>query len=191
MDINQRIARRIGELRIEKGLSVEDLANRSGVSRAMVYRIEGGDSSPTATVLSKLAIGLGVLLPELFGPARLAEPRLRRRDPVSSRRAQPVWKDTESGYERRTLTPSTANQSMQLSEIRFPPGARVTFENAFGMKAPLQQIWLLEGNLELRIGGEETFLKPGDCIAMKLDRPTTFSNPGGKTARYLVAAIVT
>ena len=189
MDINERLARRLVQLRQDLGLSIEDLANRSGVSRAMISKIERAESSPTATVLNKLSIGLGTLLPNLFGPESYAEPRLQQRDPVVSRKAQPEWSDPDSGYRRRTLTPATAGQPLQLSEIHFPPGARVTFENAFGDAKVLQQIWMLDGSLELRLGKELSQLKSGDCIAMTLDRPITFHNPGKKDARYLVAIL--
>lgn len=189
MDVNERLARRLGELRFERGLTIEDLAARSGVSRAMISRIERAESSPTATVLNKLAIGLGVLLPELFTPASHAEPRLHQRHPVVSRKGQPEWKDPETGYTRRTLTPPTAGQPLQLSEIHFPGGARVTFENAFGAHAVHQQIWMLDGNLDIHLDRETSHLKAGDCMAMKLDSPITFHNPGTRTARYLVAIL--
>lgn len=189
MDINHRLGHRLFKLRTERGMSLEDLAGRSGVSRAMISRVERADSSPTATVLNKLAIGLGVMLPELFGEQSHADARLQRRDPVSSRRGQPEWKDPETGYRRRTLTPPTAGQRLQLSEIRFPAGQRVTFENAFGALLVQQQIWMIEGQLELGLGGETTRLAAGDCMAMTLDRPITFHNPGEREARYLVALL--
>jgi transcriptional regulator with XRE-family HTH domain len=187
MDINERIAKRIVQLRDERGITTEELAERSGVSRAMIYRIERGESSPTATVLNKLSIGLGVLLPTLLGPSSYQEPRLQQRNPVASRRAQAEWKDPQTGYRRRTLTPATANQPMQLSEIRFPAGARITFENAFGATLVQQQIWMLDGRMELRLGDELSHLNAGDCMAMTLDGPITFHNSGKKEARYLVA----
>jgi transcriptional regulator with XRE-family HTH domain len=187
MDINERLARRLSQLREEYGLSIEELADRSGVSRATISKIERAESSPTATVLNKLAIGLGVLLPSLFGPIGYAEPRLQQRDPVVSRKGQAEWRDPDTGYSRRTLTPSTAGQMMQLSEIRFPAGARVTFENAFGGATVQQQIWMLDGQMELRLGNDLAALRAGDCMAMTLDRPITFHNPGSKDARYLVA----
>jgi transcriptional regulator with XRE-family HTH domain len=187
MDINQRIGRRLSQLREERGLSAEELANRSGVSRAMIYRIEAGRSSPTAVVLNKLATGLGVLLPTLLGPGDHREPRLDLRHPVASRRAQPTWQDPATGYSRRTLTPATADAPLQLSEIRFPAGARVTFENAFGEAKVHQQVWMLDGQMQVRLGGETAHLRGGDCMAMTLEAPITFHNPGAREARYLVA----
>jgi transcriptional regulator with XRE-family HTH domain len=186
-DINERIARRLFQLRDERGITPEELADRSGVSRAMIYRIEAAQTSPTAVVLNKLATGLGVLLPTLLGPGDYKEPRLNLRHPVTSRRAQLTWQDPDTGYSRRTLTPATADTPLQLSEIHFPAGARVTFENAFGEAKVHQQIWVLEGQMNVRLGDEIAHLKGGDCMAMTLDAPITFHNPGTKDARYLVA----
>lgn len=187
LDISERIARQLFQLRDERGISVEDLADRSGVSRAMIYRIEAGQTSPTAVVLNKLATGLGVLLPTLLGPGDYREPRLNLRHPVVSRKAQATWQDPDTGYDRRTLTPATAESPMQLSEIHFPAGARVTFENAFGEAKVHQQVWMLDGQMDVRLGDEIAHLRSGDCMAMTLDSPITFHNPGSKEARYLVA----
>lgn len=187
LDINERIGRQLYQLRDERGISPDELADRSGVSRAMIYRIESGQASPTAVMLNKLATGLGVLLPTLLGPGDYREPRLNLRHPVASRKAQSTWEDPDSGYSRRTLTPSTADAPLQLSEIHFPAGARVTFENAFGEAKVHQQIWMLEGQMDIRLGEEIAHLKSGDCMAMTLEAPITFHNPGAKDARYLVA----
>jgi transcriptional regulator with XRE-family HTH domain len=153
----------------------------------MIYRIESGAASPTAVVLNKLATGLGVLLPSLLGPGDYREPRLNLRHPVASRKAQATWQDPDTGYSRRTLTPSTAQTPQQLSEIHFPAGARVTFENAPGDARVQQQIWMLDGQMDIRLGDEIAHLKSGDCMAMTLDSPITFHNPGTRDARYLVA----
>lgn len=186
-DITERIALRLCQLREERGITADELADRSGVSRSMIYRIESGQASPTAVVLNKLATGLGVLLPTLLGPGDYREPRLNLRHPVVSRKAQATWVDPDTGYSRRTLTPTTADARMQLSEIHFPAGARVTFENAFGEVTVHQQIWLLEGQMDIRLGDEIAHLRSGDCMAMTLDSPITFHNPGAKDSRYLVA----
>ncbi|MFP2912287.1 helix-turn-helix domain-containing protein, partial [Pyxidicoccus sp. 3LFB2] len=69
MDINARLARRIRELRDARGLSLEALAERSGVSRSNISLIERGQSSPTAVVLDKLSAGLGVTVASLFEEA--------------------------------------------------------------------------------------------------------------------------
>lgn len=184
-DFDTRLGRRLFALRTERGLSIEALAENSGVSRAMISRIERGESSPTAVVLNKLSIGLGMLLPALFD--RNSYRQKPAGYPLCARREQAEWRDPASGYIRRTLTPSGAAQPFQLSEIRFPSGGRVTFENAFGHRRVWQQIWMLEGEMHLRLGATSARLVAGDCMAMTLDAPISFHNPGSKVARYLVA----
>ena len=74
-DLNARIAERVRELRATRGLSLDALASKSGVSRSMISLIERGESSPTAVVLEKLAAGLGVMLASLFdAPAAASQP---------------------------------------------------------------------------------------------------------------------
>src|SRR5436190_15302044 len=86
-DLNQRIAGRVRELRAARGLSLDALASKSGVSRSMISLIERGESSPTAVVLEKLAAGLAVTLPSLFdAPAAAA---LAPEGPVARRDDQP------------------------------------------------------------------------------------------------------
>ncbi len=66
-DVDQRIARRVAELRSESGFTLDELAGRSGVSRAMISKIERMQVSPTAVVLNKLAIGLGCVVARAAG----------------------------------------------------------------------------------------------------------------------------
>jgi transcriptional regulator with XRE-family HTH domain len=187
-DFNLRVARRVRELRDERGLSIESLAQRSGVSRAMISRIERGESSPTAVLLNKLSIGLGVLLPALFG--RSSYRATGKPNPVSTRGEQAEWRDPTTGYLRRTLTPRGATQQqlqLQLHEVRLPAGAHVTFEDAPSPSRIRRQIWLLTGTIRVQLGSDTHHLRVGDCMAMQLDAPITIHNPGRTAARYLLA----
>ena len=122
MEINDRIALRVRQIRTERELSLEGLSESSGVSRSMISLIERGESSPTAVVLEKLAAGLGVPLASLFdapGPPA---------DPVSRRKDQLEWRDPASGYVRRNVSPSGFPSPLQIVEVIFPAGARVAYE---------------------------------------------------------------
>lgn len=184
-DVTTRLSARLRALRQDQRLTIEALAERSGVSRATISKIERAECSPTAVVLNKLSTGLGVLLPALFSDASGPEPR--RQDPVARREEQPVWLDPETGYSRRTLTPASGPGWLQLSEIEFPVKARVTFSNAYGEQNVHQQIWMLDGELQVSLGRLRRRLAAGDCMTMTLDQPITFHNPGKRRARYLVA----
>lgn len=180
LDINLLIARRIRELREAAGLSLAALAELSGVSRSTISLIERGESSPTATVLDRLSAALGITLASLFDqPAETPSPVSRSADQVT-------WTDPVSGYLRRTLSPA-ANAALQLVDVHFPAGQRVAYDTATRERDVHQQVWLIDGAMEITVGAEHWTLAAGDCLAMRLDRPITFHNPLDRTARYLVA----
>ncbi|SAK68496.1 DNA-binding protein [Caballeronia glebae] len=182
-DINERIAGRVRELRAARGYTLDTLAARCGVSRSMISMIERGAASPTAVVLDKLAAGLGVSLASLFG----GEPEGAPAQPLARRGQQLKWRDPESGYTRRNLSPACWPSPFQLVEVVFPAGARVAYETG-GRESNLHQhVWVMRGRIDIVIGDELHALQQGDCLAMRLDRPLIFSNPASKAARYILA----
>jgi transcriptional regulator with XRE-family HTH domain len=181
--LNERIARRLRDLRAAHAWSLETLGERSGVSRSMISLIERGESSPTAVVLERLATALGVPLASLFdAPQPLPEPVLRRPD-------QRTWRDPQSGYERRNLSPPGLASPIQLVEVSFPPGARVAYDTGPRDRRIDQQVWMLDGTMEITSGESRHRLGAGDCLAMVVDGPVSFRNPGRRAARYLVALV--
>jgi transcriptional regulator with XRE-family HTH domain len=182
--LNERIADRVRELRAARGLSLEALAAKSGVSRSMISLIERGEASPTAVVLEKLAAGLGVMLASLFDAPGGASGSPA--SPVARRDDQPLWQDPASGYLRRNVSPPGVPQPIQIVEVHFPPGERVAFETGGRDLRVHQQVWVLEGAIDVTLGAERHRLHEGDCLAMQLDRPTMFHNPTRKPTRYVV-----
>lgn len=183
ISLDQRIARRVRELRAEQGLTLDQLAARSGVSRSMISVVERGESSPTAALLDKLAAGLGTTLNALFEVPHEPGPP----SPVARRAEQPEWQDPGSGYRRRALTPPRLQAPLQLVEVHFPAGARVSYEAGVQRAGLHQQVWLIEGSLVIAAGDQQHKLAAGDCLAMALDQPVSFRNPARKPAHYLVA----
>lgn len=179
-DLGTRIAQRVRSLRDAARLSLEALAERAGVSRSMISLIERGESSATAVVLEKLATALGVPLAALFD-APAPEPQ-----PVARRAAQPPWRDPASGYVRRNVSPAGHPSPIRIVDVSFPPGARVAYETAAHTPPIQQQVWVLDGCIEVRTGAVTHRLESGDCLAMTLDQPTAFHNPTRKPARYAV-----
>ena len=183
LDINDRIAARVRDLRTRQGLSLEALAETCGVSRSMISLVERGESSPTAVILEKLATGLGVSLATLFeAPAELPHPVSRRADQVE-------WRDPGSGYLRRNVSPGGFPSPIQIVEVHFPAGARVAYETAARPSVTHQQVWVLQGTIEVVLGDDRFELSAGDCLAMVLDRPITYHNPTARPARYCVVIV--
>ncbi len=179
IDLDRRLGTRIKGLRQARGLTLDQLAARSGVSRAMISRVERGESSPTAALLDRLCAGLGVLLSALFRDEAQGDPLARRGE-------QPVWTDPDSGYVRRSVSPAGTGSRLEIVEVEMPAGARVLLDAPRGGFRLDQQLWLLEGELTLSVGGREHRLAAGDCLAMLLDGPIAFHNPGEVPARYAV-----
>jgi transcriptional regulator with XRE-family HTH domain len=181
--INEHIARRVRALRTARAVSLEALAERSGVSRSMISLIERGETSPTAVVLEKLAAGLDIALAALF--ERAADPA----SPVSRRADQVVWRDPGSGYMRRNVSPGGDRSPIQIVEVEFPPGAHVAYDSGARQPAIHHQVWVLRGAIEVTVGAETYDLAAGDCLAFVLDRPTAYRNRTARPARYAVVIV--
>jgi transcriptional regulator with XRE-family HTH domain len=179
-DLDARIARQVRDLRAARGLSLEALATRCGVSRSMISLIERGESSPTAVLLEKVAAGLNVSLASLFDAPRAAA------DPVARASDQPSWRDPQSGYLRRNVSPPGFHSPIRIVEVRFPASARVAYETGLRETPVHQQIWVLEGSIHITVGDVLHQLGAGDCLAMVLDQPIAYHNPSRKAARYAV-----
>jgi len=182
-DINERIAARVGELRAAEGLSLDALADKCGVSRSMLSLIERGESSPTAVVLERIATGLNVTLASLFDDPQIPA------NPLSQAVDRTTWKDPQTGYLRRNISPPNFPTPIQIVEVTLPAGVQIAYETAARDAVVHQQIWMREGTIEFTLGKQTYRLGEDDCLAMKLDAPTAFHNPTRKRARYVVVLV--
>ncbi|TCO64344.1 cupin domain [Actinocrispum wychmicini] len=174
-DLAESLAVTLRTARRDRDLSVNALAERSGVSRAMIGKIERGAAQPTAVLLGRLSGALGMTLSELV--ARAEGNRLTRRAD------QPVWTDPETGYHRRALS---TGGPLELVEVELPPGTDISYPaDAYAFKH--QQIWMLDGRLRFHEGETVHELDTGDCLQLGPPTPTRFVNPTDEPCRYLVA----
>jgi transcriptional regulator with XRE-family HTH domain len=183
-DIDALIAARLLALRQGKGLSLAELAALSGVSKAMISKVERAQSSPTAVLLGKLAAGLGISLAQLLTEEKAQPQRLR------ARAAQEVWRDPEAGYLRRQVAERNAGSGVELVEVELPRSAQVGYPRWSG-KSYRQCLWMLEGALRVDYGDEHFELAPGDCLDFGVDRPLVFKALGRSACRYLLVACPT
>jgi len=165
--------------RAARGMTVTALAEASGVSRAMIAKVERDEAQPTAALLGRLSGALGMTLSELVARAEGEEAR------VSRAATQPVWTDPATGYRRRAVSPLSGGP-MELVDVELPAGASVAFP-ADTYTFIHQQIWVLEGELVFREGDVEHHLGAGDCLALGPPADCVFVNPSERPCRYLVA----
>ncbi|MDX6686769.1 MAG: hypothetical protein QOF86_2897 [Baekduia sp.] len=177
--LTRSLATSVKGARLALGLSVSSLAERSGVSRAMITKVERAEAQATAALLGRLSGALGMTLSELVARAEHDDRRLVRAAD------QPRWIDPQSGYERRAISPVPGGP-LELVEIELPGAATVSYP-ADSYAFVHQQIWVLHGRLVFVEGDVEHDLRAGDCLELGPPVACRFHNPGTRPSRYLVA----
>ncbi|MBI3347148.1 MAG: helix-turn-helix domain-containing protein [Burkholderiales bacterium] len=179
----RQLAGRLAALRTAAGWSLDELAARSGVSRATLSRLERAETSPTATLLSRLARAHGLPLSRLLADAEALPVRLLRAAD------QPRWHDQQSGFERRMCCPPLAGFATEVIEARLAPGAELVYEEPTVARLE-HHLCLLEGQVSLTLQGHAYQLTAGDSISFRCLGRSAFANPGAEPARYLLAMTV-
>jgi transcriptional regulator with XRE-family HTH domain len=177
-DIDRRLSAAVRSEREERGWSLSDLANRSNVSKAMISKIERGETKPTASLLVKISSAFGMTLARFF--ARVEH----QQDRCSRRQDQPVWRDPENGYTRRQII-AVADHPIEITQVELPPNVRVAFA-ASSYVLLRQTIWVEQGILTITEAGLETRLEHGDCLAFGLPSDVELANNEPTICRYII-----
>ena len=177
--IDGRIAQRLKTLRSGRGWSLDELASRSGVSRATLSRLENAEVSPTAAVLGKLCVAHGLTLSRLM---HMVEGEFA---PVVRRDAQPLWIDPGTGYLRRSVSPPAQTLGGEALECELAPATYIEYDNA--PRPGLEHhLLMLDGRLAVTVAGTTHELGPGDCLRYQLFGPSAFRTPADSGARYML-----
>jgi len=180
-DPTPRIARRLRGEREARGWSLADLAARSGVSKAMISKIEREEASPTAQILGRISGAFQLTLATLLARAESDDGRLVRAS------EQPRWRDPETHYVRRQIF-ARPRSPLELVEVELPAGASVAFPAA-SYAFIRQLVWVTRGRLAIREGGETHELRTGDCLEFGAPSDSEFRNESKAACRYVVALV--
>jgi transcriptional regulator with XRE-family HTH domain len=180
-DPARHLALRISTIRAERGWSLADLATRSGVSKAMLSKIEREEVSPTAAILVKIATAVNITLAELLTPELADDSRLLRMA------QQPTWTDPATGYFRRQVFQSKRSP-LEIVTIEMPAQAFVSFA-ASSYQFTQHVVWVLEGALTIVEGENRSQLAAGDRLEFGPPSDITFTNESKDLCRYVVAVI--
>jgi transcriptional regulator with XRE-family HTH domain len=180
-DVEAALASRLRMEREVRNWTLSDLAARSGVSRAMLSKIERREASPTAALLGRLSAAFGLTLSQLFA-------RVEDAGQLARASEQPTWRDPESGFLRRSLTPP-GPAPLELVWGELPPGAEISYPVAAYSFLADQQLVVIDGGLTIRQGSVTFELGAGDCLRFGPPREVTFQNPGVQQCRYVVAVL--
>lgn len=177
--LGQHIADRLKGLRAAQGWSLDDLASKSGVSRATLSRLENAEVSPTAQVLGRLCAAYGLTMTRLMG---MVEDDFT---PLIRTRSQPAWEDRSAGFVRRSLSPPSAALAGEVLECELRPDTRIDY--ALPPRPGLEHhLLMLDGELALTIEDRRHDLVAGDCLRYRLFGASRFETPPRAGARYLL-----
>jgi transcriptional regulator with XRE-family HTH domain len=172
---------RVRALREAMGLSLRDLAERSGVSAPMLSQVERGETSPTLQVATRIAAGLELRLSQLLrldedGAVTVVRARERRQGP-----------SRVHGHRYEVLTPPLPGQRAELSRHALAPQAATGGPGDPPMHEPgSRETTLVEsGRVVLQCDGDAHELEAGDCVTFDADLPHHFENPGPGEATFL------
>jgi len=166
-------------LRHTRGLSLDKLASRCGVSRAMLSQIEQGKSTPTISVLWKIAGGLSVHFSELIKEKGAEGVQVLRSENTK------VLFSNSKVFSSRALFPFAGNRKSEFYELVLKPGGiEVADPHQAGTT---ENIVVVAGKLRLRVGEQVVELEEKDSVFFRADVPHEYSNPTEKeTLMYLV-----
>lgn len=157
----------VRDLRVQLGLTIADVAERAGISRGMLSKIENAQTATSLDTLEQVANALGVTLSRLFrnynvpsGGAQLVK---------SGQGMEVVRRGTRSGHTYHLLAydqgPHKTFEPFLIT-LQDPGEEFTAFEHP-----GTEFIHLLEGTLEYRVGDETYLLEPGDSLTFRGEIP--------------------
>lgn len=167
VDVRTSIGRKVRARRSERRWTLDDLADRSGVSRRQILLIEQGQTNPSIAVLLRISDALGVGLPHLIA---VAEPRALR---VVRRGDAPTLWAGEHGGQARLIAGSGPPDVLELWDWTLHPGE--AHRSEAHTRGTVEQLLVEQGDLLLVVGGEQQRLAPGDAAVFQGDRPHSYA----------------
>ena len=173
----------VRNLRVQQNLTLEQLAKRSNVSRAMLSKVERSEKSPTLSIIVRIATGLNVTLSTLLG----SEPNAAETSIVKAN-DRVKFKDPKSGFEREVLSPSLPNNRAEIVIHRIPVGQDSGLLPSYAV--PTEKFVIVqEGELTVHTGKESHVVSEGDTLFFEVHDSYLFSNSGDKPLSYYVIII--
>jgi transcriptional regulator with XRE-family HTH domain len=160
------VGARVRSLRRERGLTIEQVASATGLTKGFISQLERDRTSPSLSSIARICDALGVRLSHIF--EREPAPALIRRD---ERQVIDTYFPTTNH-----LLSSRDEQRVQVIESEVAPGAGAGDE-LYSLPGEIEFVYVLEGTLELVVGEERLTLHEGDALTYELSKPHTWRNP--------------
>ncbi|WP_025681769.1 helix-turn-helix domain-containing protein [Paenibacillus massiliensis] len=173
-NINAIIAENVKKIRADKKLSLEKVAELTGVSKTMIGQIERGESTPTITTIWKIANGLKISFSSLIHQPQPDTTIVKRKD------IRPLLEDG-GRYRVYSMFSFDEERRSEVYNVEIDSGG--SLDASGHIEGTEEWITVFDGELSLSVGNEEYTLHAGDAIRFKADRPHTYHNSGQSMTR--------
>lgn len=171
------IGERVRAQRRARGWTLDELADRSGISRRMLVNVEQGVTNPSITTLLRLSEALAIGLPSLVAPNHDEVPFVINR----ARTRSPLWTGKHGG-QAILAAGVTAPDVVELWDWTLAPGdAHASEPHVAGTR---ELLGVIEGEVVLSVAGEEAVLGAGDAVSFHGDAVHGYRNDGTTAARF-------
>lgn len=166
-------------LRIQAGLTLEQLAQRCGLTRSYLSKVERGLSTPSIETALKLANALGVKVDKLFGAPE-------KKEEISVSRA--IERGDQGTDDQLSLVTSADGGRLMRAFVLKPerPGNGRSHKRLLSHHDGEEILYVLEGELELTIGSEKILLNVGDCVQFNSKTPHMLVSVGANDGKALL-----
>jgi transcriptional regulator with XRE-family HTH domain len=181
-----RVGDRLAHLRQTKGLSLDELSRKAGVSKSMLSQIERAQANPTVAVVWRLANALGVDIGSLLGDQpRLAVPAIS----IVHAHGTPSLRSPDGLCDLHILGPIELAGNFEWYTLSIQAGG--VLESEAHEHGTREHLTVMTGSLEVSTGGEQQRIKQGETARYAVDRKHAIRNPTKSTATALLVVMQT
>lgn len=173
-NLNEIVANNLKAIREEKKLSLDKVAELTGVSKSMLGQIERGESNPTITTVWKIANGLKISFTALINTPQQDTAIIGRNE------VKPLIEDNGK-YRIYPYFPYEDGRRFEMYSVEIDKGGYLSADAH--TEGTQEFITVYDGELTIRVNNQEFAVKEGDSIRFRADKPHAYHNSGGKLTR--------
>ncbi|MFC4809392.1 helix-turn-helix domain-containing protein [Paenibacillus sp. GCM10023250] len=165
--IHKKIGKNLQAIRKARGLSLDQTADLTGVSKAMLGQIERGDSNPTISIIWKIVNGLHISFTSLIEETKASVNYIRFAD------LEP-FSEEDGNYRSYPLIPFEQGKKFEIYTVELEPGCMHASEAHY--EGVEEYILMVRGVLRLTVQDDVYELKAGDALHFNADQPHSYEN---------------
>ncbi|NBD26973.1 helix-turn-helix domain-containing protein [Paenibacillus glycinis] len=173
--IHKKIGKNLQAIRKSRALSLDQVAELTGVSKAMLGQIERGDSNPTISIIWKIVNGLHISFTSLIEDTKASVTHIRFED------LEPFVEE-DGSYRSYPLVPFEQGKKFEIYTVELEPGVMHASEAHY--EGVEEYILMVRGMLRLTVQDDVYELEAGDALHFNADQPHSYENLGSEKIVY-------